>query len=1234
MDPWVVRDAGGHWTTEFCGGCPYTVVSGDTWVEIPQLADSGGDPDWFQRMFDRKTGVSLFPALRSDTKLYPPGTQLPRASTQNRLRFGQAQEQLRHVHGEGFGATRMRTYQMLIHGAFGQQGTSVLTSAPTWPETLGGGARSLVLPYDQTVAPFVNLRRLLPDEEAMATDGVQNAFRAMVDSFREALDRVLTEHEMHLGGEISFRPWCLRVMDASGAGGMQHNFVLSLWFVVSNLVMANVGSVRSHFVAALMQYLNPELRDAVNTKCYSKMSFPLPWSRDEFGNWVRPVDPDTGRPVCTPQDGAPMMASRLGDYLPAPHLRQRRLLLPIFDHDHGGDEARWAANDALAALEPGLYADDNVVRDPADVPVLMGRVAAWRYRVPAHVMRLARNLVAMGVGTDELERRTPMRAWVEQAKAQRPSTRDLHDGALVRWAKADSERAGTAPPAAADADAEPLEVRVARPQLATPGRLFYDLEGHAERARLMDAQSPLSPIGILQRAEVVDAAVEYVRPFPPTTRGIRFVKAALGTGKSVSNWETVVQWLKAFHLRGHQPGQRCQPLRVLVGTPRRTLAAAVLVSANRYLQLHWDPWERAENLRIGVAAPTVPRRFVHYMDESQRQQRPDAAQQQHHADMVVWQLESFRRLADVAPFDIVLFDEVASLLRCLTGHMVRKARGQLEDTVHEFARLVNAAKLMIVSDGNMTLRDIRAINDACARTNGALRQLVLYQRIPQRGRVVWFFSERPPSDLMRRTERDRKNDAKASCTALSKWVSCICRDVAQNKRVYVYSGSKRILVETLVPELRTIPGFSTEDDLLLMTAQTVNHSDPMDVMAVWPTKRVVAVSPTVTVGLDFSPPHPYFHSVYAYVSTFGAGPRDSVQGMVRVRNTIERTVNVCMRLHVDSRARPGKANRCVCARNADVRTGFVRRVTGARDHVWANEPPWLEELAVDNALEDDVAQSDLLGCVRTLLRHAGYDSDSGEVFRRALLDDDDVHLYVPRPLERTFFAVDNIAVDRYQYLRGRMGSEGVTEEERLAVLRYDFVHGFATDPANDEVNAAIWDWTCAKRKCLNAFRHLQLERGEGHTAVSRIIDRDAAHTNMASFVPQTNIQMHVVMCLYRDVLRIKGSWVDYEFSRGEVAQWGARIRTMQDVAMRQFAFDRTNSFQFSGQESTVEYVVKWIDRVLCAWSGATLCAHDCATGLDVHTETQWKAVTNPEMLVVKHWLVPGVRDVEHHLRIG
>ena len=1210
------------WTKEWCAGCQFVVFDGETHVGI-ETPERCPDPNWVARMFDARTSVCIFPTLSPSTKLKLNGAILPRTTTQNLLQFGRSQERIQHVSGvcdvDGF---RLKTYRMVVQAS----NTTMFTQAPTWPITLRHGANFLPIPHDSTVAPFFNIRKELCDGETMDVD---RHVRRIIEFVREALDAVMTEHETQLGGEFNFRPWCLRVMNGSGPDRQRRGYVISLWFVVANFVMPTLASVRTFFADMVDQHIHHELRGCVDYRCFARMGLPLPWSRGDDGNIIRPIDPDTLLPVCTPNDGDMVMASVLGDYLPIPHLRTRCLISPLFSHDERGTDDYWIANDDFMAVDPSLYGDSNVVQSPEMANTLLKQIATWRFRVPSHVMRLTRNLVAMGVGTEELERYTTLHDCIREAKRMRPTPKDMHDGALVRWAKLDSDRTDVNL-SSDNAETSDLGDRLSRPLERTAGVLFFDLLRHIERTEAMESRPANSVIGILQRTVIESEDVQYVRPFSATTRGIRFVKAALGTGKSVANWETVVLWLKAAYNRSIQPGVRHQPLRVIVGTPRRTLAAATVVSANQYLEAHYDAWEDAENRRYN-RTPRRPRlRFVHYLDESLQQRQTEASPI---GDLCVWQLESFRKLSDVPPFDLVLFDEVASLLRCLTGSMVRKNRFQMEETIREFTRLVNAAKLVVVSDGNLTVRDIRAINDASSRRITAERILHVYRRIPQRGKVVWHFSEKPDPEWLSGQTKERKAEIRASCTALSKWLSSLCRDMAAGKRLYVYSGSKRLLVKTLIPMLQTIEGLDIDREVLLLTAETIDHGSPMDVMRVWSTKRLVAVSPTVTVGLDFSPVQPYFHAVYAYVSAFGAGPRDSVQSMVRVRNTIERKVHVCMRMHIESKAKDSQTQRHICAQNFLVRSSFVKRLTSMRDHVWTKEPTWLEELAVDNAFEDSVASNDLLGCIRVLLKQAGYDSENGEVFTRDQLDDSDVRIYTSKPIERTFDAIEDITTERYVELKNRIGSEGISEEQKLQIARYDFVHHHVVDQNDSETNATIWDWTCGRRRCMNAFKRIVLEKTEANLAVSRIIERDAVHTNMPSFLPSTNLQLHVVVYLYRDVLRIPGSWVSKEFSMREVATWRDRIAAIQEVASRQFSADRTNPMAWTRHDSDVRQVIRWMDRIIGSWSGATIYGHDTGRVCDLRTDHQWSGVVDANnTVVVRHAFVPGIVDIERHVR--
>jgi hypothetical protein len=1235
--PYVVLDATGEWARNYPGEAELSVVDGVSWLTVPRNEIlQGDDPQWFERMFCNWTWQLVYPRHRPEVRLMPLGFRPPRVAPLLFLGMRMpCPAPTAPRPGVPVHEVQQRTYAMTV--ASGMRGAQPLpTSAMEWPLALARGMRHQILPHDRSVAPYFRIVVPLEELEVLSNP---HALRAktmeVIEMLNEALDAVLCDFEGQGIGDRPLRPWCLRLLNNSGLRRTTHQFLLSLWCVVSSIVMPSVQSVHLHFAAALARKAPAAYRACFDMHIYSALCFPLPWSRDDQGNLCVPVDGRTLEPVCRPDDGEVVLATRLGDYFPTPHVRRRVLLSPIFEHDGTGEEAYWATNEEMSMLDAELYGDETVIRDGLSAAALVAKISPWRLRVPSNVMRLTRNLVAMGIDPGLLEARIPQhREWVESAKRMRPSTLDVHDGVLVKWARMDSERTTVqdgGEDVADGAAGERLLARITTPlsPAVSAGLRFYDLAGQVERARTLPPKPPTHMIGILQTAEIVDEDVRYVRPFPAGTRGLRFVKAALGTGKSVANWETVVLWLKSAAQQ-----RRAHNLRVLVGTPRRTLAAAAVMSANRYLEQHYDPWERAERQRLRLPPRAAPLRFVHYRDDAlmhSSRLRPAQQQTVTSSDLCVWQLESFRRLADVPAFDLVLFDEVASLLRCLTGHMVRKCRGQLEETVSEFHRIINSAKLVVVSDGNITTRDVRAISDACARLC-ASRLMVVYRCIPQRGTVHWYFSEKASPALLERVPRNQHAWARATCTALSKWLSAICRDINHNKNVYVYSGSKRLLTHSLLPLIReSCPGVVVDDDVLLMTAETVDHAVPMDVLGVWSTKRVVAVSPTVTVGLDFSPAEPYFHSVYAYVSAFGAGPRDSVQSMVRVRQTRERVVHVCFRNHLDSVAKTQVPQRCDGARGAFVRAGFVRRVTGSR-HQWEKEPAWLEELFFDNSLEDAVARSDLVGCVRTLLLQAGYDGNSGHVVLRETIDDADAKVYQPAPIDRSFTAIPAITLERYQELKETMlRGESVREEDRLAVQRYEFLHQHLHS-SNDPHAEEIWNWTCGKRHCLQGFRRLVMQKREADTTVYRILDRDALHTNMITFLPSGNVQLHIICSLYRHVLGIGGAWVPADFPLHMTAVWAPQLRAIHAVAQEHFTCCR--NVVITNDETQAEKVVKWLDVVFGNWNGATVQAVVEASGEVLNTKVQWaKARDLQADLIVRHRFVPSVENIGAHIRL-
>lgn len=927
----------------------------------------------------------------------------------------------------------------------------------------------------------------------------------------------------------------------------------------------------------------------------------------------------SGRAAAPPM---PRARLRVAAQVPLPNMT---LLRPLFDVC--GEEASRAYWDRNATLrrfgEP--YQDPGRLRGPEELAHALRHAAPWRLR-HAPCVALLREVVARH-GYDEAPVRAlvrPAALWDGAAPVPLEVPTARLTGRLRAWLVRDR-----APPFDAAAAQAELAPATAYERLAAPppsaasaapsaARRFYALEDYVRDVKAVPAEDwdpDEDPVlTVLRRARFVPASVHYVShaAAAPGAR-VRFVRASLGTGKTTANIDLVIERLEERRRAG---AGGARPLRVLVVTPRRTLAAAIVDAFNKRLEEHYRAraWPEADR-------PL----FRHYEEEKA------GAPHQHH-NLAVWQLESIRHLRGAEPYDLVFMDEVASLLQGVTGRMVNKMAGQMEETARGFRALLRDAGLVVASDGNLTLRDVRAICGAAARDGerAAPADLRLYQRVVDRGDVRWYLTDDPVTGAFADRPDARRRAARCS-TGLSKWTTDLCARLDAGKRVFVYCASKRMLAVVLMPLLRE---HLREDGggSLLLTADTVagGAATAMDVHAEWGRRQLVAVSPTVTVGLDFSPPEPYFDSVHAYVSAHGAMARDCVQGMLRVRLTRERTLHLCLRGRGDrpraaAAEQPGRP-RAALAQDTHFVEEVVRRLAGPAA-AWADAPAWLAELHHDNQLEQTINAADLLGACRLLLAQAGYRTDTARrpgalVARVTDRDPDAWQVFADKPMKRRYDEVDALRDDAAAALRTQ---DFVGPEQRLALARYDFDTAIVRPNVPQDARRVVWDWVVYKRNNAHVgrLRFLDAPRADGGGGPQ--------HCSLPAFAPSAPLRRRLVADVLFRVLRLQDPRLDCAFDRAAAEQWYAALAPSH-VALRH-CFPGVAA-RVSGQvPDAVEALrrsVEYVDRILRAWNGATVFAsvvqRDASTVLQIRTPAQWTTYANDPALFVRYAVVPTLRD--------
>lgn len=259
----------------------------------------------------------------------------------------------------------------------------------------------------------------------------------------------------------------------------------------------------------------------------------------------------------------------------------------------------------------------------------------------------------------------------------------------------------------------------------------------------------------------------------------------------------------------------------------------------------------------------------------------------------------------------------------------------------------------------------------------------------------------------------------------------------QGKNIVLASSSKRFITDKLLPLLQ---GVLNKDEYIIYTADT-DEEDKIalkNVEKIWKTKRLVAYSTTISVGVDFNLDH--FHLLYVYASTFHCGPaRDIIQSMHRVRKLKDNTMYYTM----------GEDPEPNCYR-FDNRNEVIRYLTDIKEfasiayyHLQdqdikdAKAPFWLYELHIHNLLEISQSKNNYRAAFQALLNHSGYVKKK-EYKKLTAFDPDIDPLKMKETTQIKYQDIPSVNHPTYHELKTKVYDKTATTLDKLTVLKFEF----------------------------------------------------------------------------------------------------------------------------------------------------------------------------------------------------
>lgn len=218
-----------------------------------------------------------------------------------------------------------------------------------------------------------------------------------------------------------------------------------------------------------------------------------------------------------------------------------------------------------------------------------------------------------------------------------------------------------------------------------------------------------------------------------------------------------------------------------------------------------------------------------------------------------------------ATYDIVIIDEIETLLDKFLGDFLEQGKAQLKQRIwNNFLRILRSAKKVILLDAFITKKTINFIQDV------ETASFVIFERIfePQTRTIKYINS-------LEAMEQD------------------IVDKVRNNQKVFVfYPYKKRVDLFLSMDDLYNLIYKATGKDGIYYNADVddVVKKGLKDVNATWSNTNFIITNNIITCGVNYE--HMDFDYVYIYIASHNS-PRDLIQVSYRVRHLNSGVIKVC-----------------------------------------------------------------------------------------------------------------------------------------------------------------------------------------------------------------------------------------------------------------------------------------------------------------------------------------------------
>ena len=299
---------------------------------------------------------------------------------------------------------------------------------------------------------------------------------------------------------------------------------------------------------------------------------------------------------------------------------------------------------------------------------------------------------------------------------------------------------------------------------------------------------------------------------------------------------------------------------------------------------------------------------------------------------LICQINSIHKI--VREYDYIYVDEIESCLEMLSASILQRKRRDVIETVEN---LFSKAKRVVLCDADISMRTFDFIAGMGIPTD----------------KIVYEENVRV----------NRKRDA--ICVPNDETLLWHFEELIKNgKNVVFFTASKSFLNKHIIPTMTDVLGLS-ESDYLVYTPDTKN--DIKNVEQEWSGKRVIAYTPTITVGVDFNLPN-HFDTVLVYAQNYGCGAvRQIFQAMHRVRKI--KMDEIYYSIH----PKPEPMHRYPFD-NYDDAVEYVRQSSELRafEEEGGNAPDWFRNVHIWNVLESALSKNKYEYVYDYFLQRYGY----------------------------------------------------------------------------------------------------------------------------------------------------------------------------------------------------------------------------------------------------------------------